>query len=924
MKKSILAISIVASSLLLLTGCGGSSSSSNNDEGTQSSVVKGKAIDGYLRNATVILDMNNNGYFDVGEPITATLPDGSFNLDVSSVKNDANYSKAMLVIYDGIDNDTGNRFTGKIKAPNDGNLTQINVTPITTQVVALMDQNVSKTEAEQKVKTIFDIPANVSLNANPIALNKKGDPSLLKASLALQKSLDVMVAKIVNTTGMDKYKVTKKVLTLLAKTMKSMNTTNSSNDFSTVLDSIKNAPNASSDLDVNQTALNTIIAATTTVHKKVTKTIENAIQSDKNISNSMVPVSDYTSKVIDENDISTIDNLEINTSINAQEQKNINFLKSSGVNTTGIDTTKLAKINFDGKTTEEIIKTLKDNNLTNIADELQTKYNQDKSNMQMKKQMASSSTIAFQEDTPYYSIWNDGDDNGTTIYGYNAIKLNSENKTLTSTEYNSKSENNSTTWIKNSDDENQLLENGKLVNDSSEKYKKQQDGSILVGNRQKVIIKSEQDLSNKSVYIPALGKSITMPKGAKKEFIMLDYIKDEYMVDHKAKTHGNMGQDYGSKYYKTLPDFIQGQCATNWFSGDDDGGVAFAGTDNGDGTYTCDTSATSGKLFFVKQNDNGSEIINKNAGTWKITTVEGKKVLIVNSNYKEYSDDDSKTFFVDINDTVYRGDYTPKGSKEFGKNLVLYNQVAMNAIKQAIIDDTKTIISKPKAIKNVISADKVKTLLSNKTFYVVGSEDSSIKIFKFVVSSDGTQFKQYDLDSQSPTDSDSITYNGDKVAIGTGDGYTIFTQKNGYILGQDYGTFDSMVHRLYTSKADAQKYYNSLTSSNSSQDLKSLIVGKTYYVAVNDADPVHVETIQFKNDGKTMLDTWLKNGQEVTSTFTYSIANERLHIVGTGGDGDKIDTDIIKGPITQTDTYIKGSGGSMFYKTEQAAKDALK
>ena len=105
--------------------------------------------------------------------------------------------------------------------------------------------------------------------------------------------------------------------------------------------------------------------------------------------------------------------------------------------------------------------------------------------------------------------------------------------------------------------------------------------------------------------------------------------------------------------------------------------------------------------------------------------------------------------------------------------------------------------------------------------------------------------------------------------------------------------------------------------------IEDLIVGKTYYVAVNDVDPVHVETLEFKDDGQTLIDTYPKNGQETTGTFTYSIANERLHIVGTGGDGDKIDTDMMKGPITQTDTYIEDANGNQLYKTKQAAEDAL-
>lgn len=118
-----------------------------------------------------------------------------------------------------------------------------------------------------------------------------------------------------------------------------------------------------------------------------------------------------------------------------------------------------------------------------------------------------------------------------------------------------------------------------------------------------------------------------------------------------------------------------------------------------------------------------------------------------------------------------------------------------------------------------------KYLLAGKTFYVVSSgQNGTIRIFKFIVSSDGTQFQEYDLDTQTQTDDGSITYNGNKVAIGTDGGYIVFTQKDGYIAGQGYqdnGTLEGIKHRLYSSKTDALEYYESLTSggSTSSQDL---------------------------------------------------------------------------------------------------------
>ena len=112
------------------------------------------------------------------------------------------------------------------------------------------------------------------------------------------------------------------------------------------------------------------------------------------------------------------------------------------------------------------------------------------------------------------------------------------------------------------------------------------------------------------------------------------------------------------------------------------------------------------------------------------------------------------------------------------------------------------------------------------------------------------------------------------------------------------------------------------TNISSNQNLKSLIVGKTYYIALNDVNPPHVETLEFKDD-RTMVDTYPKQGKETTDTFQYTIENGKLHITGTGGDGDKIDQDMLKEPMSETSTYIKGANGGLLYKTKQAAEDAL-
>lgn len=61
---------------LLLAACGGGSSSVSN-----STVISGKVIDGYIGGATVCLDVNSNMTCDAGEPADTTAADGSYSFE---------------------------------------------------------------------------------------------------------------------------------------------------------------------------------------------------------------------------------------------------------------------------------------------------------------------------------------------------------------------------------------------------------------------------------------------------------------------------------------------------------------------------------------------------------------------------------------------------------------------------------------------------------------------------------------------------------------------------------------------------------------------------------------------------------------------------------------------------------------------------
>ena len=362
MKMNKKVLSVVAASVLSLglIGCGGGGGSSSSN-GSGSTGISGKAVDGYLRNANVCLDMNNNGICDAGEPFTTTDVNGAFSLDVSKVKNDANYTNATILVYGGIDQDTGSNFTSVLEAPKNPT---VNVTPITTQVVALIKQGIPKKEAEQKIKKILNIDSNISIDADPVALAKeKKNESLLKAALTLQKTIDVMTQKVAQDTGSKSDKVANKVYKVLAKAIEKMNVNDSNVSLNSVLTQVKNDTNATSTLSVSNNNLSNIIAATKAAHTKISNTFEKCKDLTA-IQKSTIGVHDFIEKAVKEKDASAIDNLSINTNIDIKTQQVKNFLQFWGVNSipnSSLDSLKTLNLN------QKISGIIKD--LQKLADE---------------------------------------------------------------------------------------------------------------------------------------------------------------------------------------------------------------------------------------------------------------------------------------------------------------------------------------------------------------------------------------------------------------------------------------------------------------------------------------------------------------------------------------------------------------------------
>ena len=208
MKRNSLTKGLIVSVALsaFLVGCG--STTSTQDKGAKQTSISGKAIDGYLQNAVVCLDLNEDGYCQAkSEPMTTTLDDGSFSLKISDAhRAHEKFDEAMLIVFGGVDVDTHMDFKGKLLAPNDGSAI-LNISPITTLVAKKVQSSLKAdseltreqireqiTQARKKVADVLEI-SEEEVSLDPIEHRKtKGDDKLLRKALKVQKSLEGLLA----------------------------------------------------------------------------------------------------------------------------------------------------------------------------------------------------------------------------------------------------------------------------------------------------------------------------------------------------------------------------------------------------------------------------------------------------------------------------------------------------------------------------------------------------------------------------------------------------------------------------------------------------------------------------------------------------------------------------------------------------------
>jgi len=156
---------LLASISIVLAGCGGGGGgytettqnnqpvTTQNNQPVPKVTVSGIVMDGYLKDATVFLDLNDNGVYDSGEPTALTDASGAYSFNAASA--DISAHAVIAIATPGVTVDMDNplapitsRYT--LTSPVGKNTV---ISPITTLVAAKINSGLSVAAAEAAVKT---------------------------------------------------------------------------------------------------------------------------------------------------------------------------------------------------------------------------------------------------------------------------------------------------------------------------------------------------------------------------------------------------------------------------------------------------------------------------------------------------------------------------------------------------------------------------------------------------------------------------------------------------------------------------------------------------------------------------------------------------------------------------------------------------
>lgn len=154
-----------ASTLLVLAACGGS--------GSDSVLLNGAVIDGYIEGATVCLDINSNGACDAGEPSDTSKAGGKYTLDITGINTNGLTLLADVPSTAKDSDDNGQTLAAAGKSGYSMATmadTPAVITPLTTRLVgSVRDENLTVAQARTQVIAALGLAASTDLHEDHIA-----------------------------------------------------------------------------------------------------------------------------------------------------------------------------------------------------------------------------------------------------------------------------------------------------------------------------------------------------------------------------------------------------------------------------------------------------------------------------------------------------------------------------------------------------------------------------------------------------------------------------------------------------------------------------------------------------------------------------------------------------------------------------------
>ncbi len=205
MNKKIITLCSAITIATIFSACGGGGASTkkinnntpkNKTTSTEKTQIVGRVMDGYIKDATVFLDLNKNLELDADEPKTKTNDLGQFTLELSKEETESiDRTHRIISLPDGIDHDTNLPFKTSLSLVPTKKMIEntVYLTPLSTflsysAVNALQGKisGVTVMEIEKQLNQTFDI--DVSKQANFI---KNNDLKYYKINNILQKAKEL-------------------------------------------------------------------------------------------------------------------------------------------------------------------------------------------------------------------------------------------------------------------------------------------------------------------------------------------------------------------------------------------------------------------------------------------------------------------------------------------------------------------------------------------------------------------------------------------------------------------------------------------------------------------------------------------------------------------------------------------------------------